>query len=99
LTRALAVDYGYAGIRANAVSLGSIETERLRSFLREQNSEAAARTEKQLARLHPLGRVGRVAEVADAVAYLLSDASSFITAAVLPVDGGRAALGNDPEAV
>jgi NAD(P)-dependent dehydrogenase (short-subunit alcohol dehydrogenase family) len=51
-----------------------------------------------MAALHPLGRVGTGAEVADAVAYLLSPRAGFINGAVLPVDGGRAALGADPEA-
>jgi NAD(P)-dependent dehydrogenase (short-subunit alcohol dehydrogenase family) len=49
-------------------------------------------------RLHPLGRVGGTAEMADAVAYLLSERASFISGVVLPVDGGRAAQGPDPEA-
>jgi NAD(P)-dependent dehydrogenase (short-subunit alcohol dehydrogenase family) len=50
-----------------------------------------------MARLHPVGRVGRPAEVASAVVYLLSDEASFINGAVLPVDGGRSVLGQDPE--
>ena len=97
LTRAVAVDYGHAGIRANAVALGSIETERYRSLLAQQQPEVAARTERTMAELHPLGRVGLEEEVAAAVAYLLSGEAGFITGAVLPVDGGRAARGADPE--
>jgi NAD(P)-dependent dehydrogenase (short-subunit alcohol dehydrogenase family) len=87
LTRALAVDYGPQAIRVNAVALGSIITERYDQ-----------RLDEELRHLHPLGRVGRGEEVAAVVDHLLSSEASFITGAIVPVDGGRAALGQDPEA-
>ena len=94
LTRAVAVDHGPAGIRANAVALGSISTARLEEY-RAAHPEADA----HMAALHPLGRAGTPAEVADAVAFLLSRQAGFINGVILPVDGGRAANGPDPEAI
>ncbi len=97
LTRALAVDYGPHGIRVNAVALGSIDTERYQGFLARQEPSTAAGIEAEMGRLHPLGRVGRVEEAAAVVGYLLSAEASFVNGAVVPVDGGRAALGRDPD--
>jgi len=98
LTRALAVDYGPWGIRVNAVALGSIVTPRMASHLAESPEPDRAAFARTMRELHPLGRPGNAAEAADAVAYLLSDRASFISGAVIPVDGGRAAQGPDPEA-
>ena len=50
-----------------------------------------------MASIHPVGRVGTVEEIAATAAFLLSDEAAFISGVVLPVDGGRASLGNDPE--
>jgi NAD(P)-dependent dehydrogenase (short-subunit alcohol dehydrogenase family) len=96
LTRALAVDYGPRGIRVNAVALGTIATGRYQALL-AGGGPTAAQAENQVRALHPLGRAGSPAEAADAIRYLLSDQASFINGAVLAVDGGRAALGPDPE--
>jgi len=86
LTRATAVDYGRDGIRANAMALGTIETERMSQQVRSSAGD-----------YHALGRFGTASEVASTVAWLLSDASSFVTGAVIPVDGGRSSFGRDPE--
>jgi NAD(P)-dependent dehydrogenase (short-subunit alcohol dehydrogenase family) len=85
LTKALAVAWAPA-IRVNAIAPGWIETELTRPL-----TENAERSDKILART-PAGRWGQPDDVGGAVVYLCSDAARFVTGALLPIDGGYAAM-------
>lgn len=87
LTRVMSLSLARHGIRVNAVGPGSIATEMLESVI---SSDPAARR-KVLART-PLGRLGRVEEIAAVVAFLASDEASYVTGHTLMADGGRLAL-------
>lgn len=86
LTKAAAVEYSKSGVRVNAVNPAAIETDML-AHVAGDNPEALA----QMAAGHPIGRVGRPEEVADAVIWLCSDKASFVTGHSLLVDGGYTA--------
>lgn len=89
ISRGVAVDYGPFGIRCNAVLPGAIETPMTYATLPAGVPREQGLREEGL--LAPLGRIGQAEEVADLVAYLLSDAASYITGAAVPVDGGATA--------
>jgi NAD(P)-dependent dehydrogenase (short-subunit alcohol dehydrogenase family) len=88
LTRSMAIDHARDGIRINAVCPGDTETNMLLSGRREEGRVALL---DRLGNAIPLGRVGQPADVAAAVAFLASDAASYITGVLLPVDGGNTA--------
>ena len=89
LTKVGALDYADQGIRVNVVAPGPILTHHL---------EAAGPRAQQLAgQSTPMRRTGRAAEVAQAVLWLCSDASSFITGSVIPIDGGQSAGSKPPQ--
>jgi 3alpha(or 20beta)-hydroxysteroid dehydrogenase len=80
LTKVAAIELGPAGIRVNSVHPGPIETDML------TGSTDPARFQEV-----PAGRVGQPIDVAELVLFLASDASSFLTGAAIPIDGGLAA--------
>ena len=82
MTRSMAAQLGPLGIRINAVCPGFIQTPMLQMALDIDEVRAG------FERAAPLGRIGQPAEIADAVAFLMSPRASFITGAHLVVDGG-----------
>ena len=90
LTRQLAVDYGPDGIRVNAICPGYIDTGlgRRGPTLSEEDFAAATAVRERAAARQPLGRQAQPAEVAAVALFLASDAASFMTGSIVPVDGG-----------
>ncbi|HTW97301.1 MAG TPA: SDR family oxidoreductase, partial [Acidimicrobiales bacterium] len=91
LARALAVDHAHEGVRVNAVCPGSVDTPMLSSAASRFAGEGDGDVGALLARwgsMHPLGRLARPEEVAEAVWFLAGPHSSFVTGTELVVDGG-----------
>ena len=85
-TKALALDHAADGIRVNSLSPGAVLTPRLTDLYGTEDAAEAALSPK-----HPIGRIGRPADIAGAAVFLASDESRFMTGADLVVDGGYTA--------
>ena len=83
LTRSFALLYAQSGIRINAVCPGHTETPMVAGVFAARPEE-----EERLRATYPVGRLGLPGEIAQAIAWLCSDAASFVTGVALPVDGG-----------
>jgi NAD(P)-dependent dehydrogenase (short-subunit alcohol dehydrogenase family) len=86
LTKAMALEYSRYGVRINCVCPGAIDTAMVDRELAHFDNPAELR--KKIMDDHPIGRIGKPEEVAEAVLFLASDRSSFIVGESLVVDGG-----------
>jgi len=87
LTKSAAIEYAKKKIRVNAVCPAVIDTDMFR-----RAHEADPRKAEFAAAMHPVGRIGKVEEIASAVLYLCSDGAAFTTGHALAVDGGATAI-------
>lgn len=89
LTKEMAVEYARYNIRVNCICPGTTITPMIDRLLSlEKNPQRSA---EEIKKMHPLGRFARPEEIAQVILFLASDEASFITGAVLPVDGGYTA--------
>ncbi len=93
LTKCAALECAELGynIRVNSIHPGLVETPMCEVVLREIGSGDAAAARKKFQQVHPIGRLGRIEDIACGVLYLASDESSFMTGAELIIDGGMTA--------
>lgn len=91
LTRNSAVEYGEFGVRINAIAPGAIWTPMVENSMKQLDHENPRQAAEQFIQSNPTKRYGEAPEIAAVVAFLLSDDSSYVNAAVVPIDGGQSA--------
>jgi NAD(P)-dependent dehydrogenase (short-subunit alcohol dehydrogenase family) len=91
ISRGIATDYGAYGIRCNAVLPGAVDTPMTRDQLARDVGGDLDEALRQEGALATIGRIGQAPEIAEVVAFLLSDRASYLSGAAIPVDGGATA--------
>lgn len=91
ITKELAIEWATSGIRVNAIQPCSVNTPGWRKWIESEGARGQALVDHLLSGI-PIGRVAEPSDIAQAVHYLASDASSMVTGVILPVDGGNLSL-------
>jgi NAD(P)-dependent dehydrogenase (short-subunit alcohol dehydrogenase family) len=90
MTKQAAIEYGQFGVRVNAIAPGAIMTEMIKgSLIKIAGEDGWEEFGQEFVSVNPMKRFGEPHEVANLVGFLLSDESSFINGAVIPIDGGQ----------
>lgn len=94
MTYSVARDYIDDGIRCNCIAPGRVHTPFVDNFLEKNYPDNKAEMFEKLSKSQPIGRMGKVEEIAALIAYLCSDDAAFITGTNFPIDGGFVTLNN-----
>ena len=91
LSKSAALEFARDGIRVNCINPSPIETRMMRALERGMDPDAPEAAHDRMASNNPMGRYGEPEEIAEVVAFLCSDAASYLNGVVLPIDGGSRA--------
>jgi 2-keto-3-deoxy-L-fuconate dehydrogenase len=94
MTYSVAKDYINDGIRCNCIAPGRVHTPFVDNFLEKNYPDEKEEMFEKLSKSQPIGRMGKVEEIAGLIVYLCSDEAAFITGSNFPIDGGFVTLNN-----